>query len=77
MELFERSAVGFDSVMVVIVPPSSESTLEDFQPKCSTLVPLVVYPPNDVFTMGEEITNMKVYFKSSKEATLYVFKCIA
>ena len=73
--MFKRSAEGFDSVVVVMMRSSEMDSVVDFSSECSSLVPLVVYPPSNVFTTGEELPSMKVYFTSGSEDTVYVFKC--
>ncbi|VDL38474.1 unnamed protein product [Hymenolepis diminuta] len=77
ISIFKRSAPGFDSVFVVMVRSGGSSSVIDFSANCSSLTPLVVYPPNSAFEPGVEIPNLKVYFKSSPEDNLYVFKCVA
>lgn len=70
-----RSAIGFDSIVVVMVGTDGGSSVLDFSSDCSFLVPLVVYPPNDALATGVQLSSLKVYFKSTKECNLYVFKC--
>ncbi|EUB64133.1 Neutral and basic amino acid transport protein rBAT [Echinococcus granulosus] len=75
VEVFKRSAVGFDSIVVAMVEAGGASSVVDFSAECSALVPLVVHPPNDAFATGVELSSLKVYFKSEVERSLYVFKC--
>ncbi|VDM23934.1 unnamed protein product [Hydatigera taeniaeformis] len=75
VEVFKRSATGFDSIVVVMVGTEGGSSVLDLSSDCSSLVPLVVYPPSDAFATGVELSSLKVYFQSGKECSLYVFKC--
>uniref|UniRef100_A0A5K3EI40 Aamy domain-containing protein n=1 Tax=Mesocestoides corti TaxID=53468 RepID=A0A5K3EI40_MESCO len=74
VEVFKRSAAGFDSVVVVMVDADGFSVV-DFTSECATLVPVVVYPPNELFPIGEALSSVKVYFKPASCKTVYVFKC--
>nr|CDS19620.1 alpha glucosidase [Echinococcus granulosus] len=76
VEVFKRSAVGFDSIVVAMVEAGGASSVVDFSAECSALVPLVVHPPNDAFATGVELSSLKVYFKSEVERSLYVFKFV-
>ncbi|KAL5969675.1 Neutral and basic amino acid transport protein rBAT [Taenia solium] len=77
VEVFKRSATGFDSIIVVTVRDFGRDTVINFSSECSVLVPLLVYPPNDAFKVGVETSNLKVYFKPFYQPSLYVFRCIA
>lgn len=74
---FKRSATGFDSIIVLMTPPNSNSTVVDFSSKCSSIAPLLVFPPIDAFKIGMKVPDLKVYIKSMEEPNLYVFKCVA
>ncbi|VDK34381.1 unnamed protein product [Taenia asiatica] len=77
VEAFKRSATGFDSIIVVTARASGRDTVINISSDCSVLVPLLVFPPNDAFKVGVESSNLKVFFKSVQQPTLYVFRCIS
>ncbi|KAM7543125.1 hypothetical protein Aperf_G00000016221 [Anoplocephala perfoliata] len=74
VDVFKRDAPGFDSIFVVMVKSGGVNSVIDFSSHCSVLTPLVVYPPNDAIVPEVEMSNLKVYFKSLPEDSLYVFK---
>ncbi|VDO08448.1 unnamed protein product [Rodentolepis nana] len=75
--IFKRSAPGFDSIFVVMVRPGAANSVIDFSTHCSSLTPLVVYPPNSAFKPEVKMFSLKVYFASTSENNLYVFSCVA
>ncbi|KAL5107367.1 Neutral and basic amino acid transport protein rBAT [Taenia crassiceps] len=62
VEVFKRSATGFDSVVVVIVEAGERIWCWTFR--------RIAHPWFRV-----QLSSLKVYFESTKECSLYVFKC--
>ncbi|CAH8503990.1 unnamed protein product [Heterobilharzia americana] len=75
-QIFERKAVGFPAFIIVLRNEHDvASGTFSFSSVCSSIVPRIIYPPNDKFTIGEAVTSERVYLHSEGQPLVYVFEC--
>ncbi len=77
VRVYKRFAEGFDSIFVVHDYANEEASILDFSSECSTVTPILAYPPNKFFPINEKLPSTKVYFKSQPVRGLIVLKCSA
>lgn len=77
MDVFKRSAEGFDDIVVAMVKANQTAEVLDFSEECADLTPILVYPPSMYFPIGVSLSNTKVFIDAATSDSVFAFKCAA
>lgn len=75
--MFVRKAEGFPAFVVALIREPSYNEEFNFSDVCDQVKPMIIFPQQPEWTLGEPVDAKGVYLKSKdNKPAVYVFQCV-